>query len=103
MHRSRSRRDAEVEQLDVRGTRYARPAHQHDVPRLQVAVHDAGAVRPVYRRADLDGDVEGLVDLQFRRTAEPRFEGFTLEELEDEIVELTVPADVVDRADVRIV
>ena len=99
----RPRRDAEVEQLDVRRARRTRPADEHDVARLQIAVHDAGAVCPVDCRADLDGDVERVVHRQLRRTTEPGFEGFPFEKLEDQIVELAVAADVMDGADVRIV
>ena len=81
----------------------ARAADEHDVARLQVAVHDPGAVGAVHRRADLNGDVERLVHRELGRAAQAIFERFSLEELEDQVVELAVAADVVDRADVRIV
>ena len=85
------------------GARGAPATDEHDVARLQIAVNDSGAVCPVDRGADLNGDVERLVHLQLRRTAQPVSECFPFEKLEDQIIELAVAADVVDGADVRIV
>ena len=78
-------------------------AHQHDVARLQIAMDDAGAVRAVERVADLDGDRQRVVDRKPRRPAQPVGERLAFEILHDEVVELAVAADVVDRADVRMV
>ena len=98
------RREPEVEQLDVRRARRTRPAHEHDVARLQIAVHDAGAVRPVERRRR-----SGRRCRARRRPAAPGNDAAGLpsvspfEILEDQVVELAVAADVMDGADVRIV
>jgi hypothetical protein len=51
-------RDPEIEHLHE--VRVRAPADQHDVFRLEVAVHDAPRVRLAHRVADLQDGVEGL-------------------------------------------
>ena len=64
---------------------------------------DARAVRAVERVADLDRDRERVLDRKPRRPVQLVRERFAFEILQDEVVELSVAADVVDGADVRIV
>ena len=77
--------------------------HQHDVARLQIAMDDAGAMGAVERVADLDGQRQRVIDGKARRSVQPIRERLAFEMLEDQVVELAVAADVVDRADVRVV
>src|SRR5262245_59304173 len=66
---------------------------------------DAGAMGAVERVRNLDGDRCRGFDRKRRswRSAQPIGQRFTLEVLEDEIVEVAVAADVVERADMGIV
>jgi hypothetical protein len=100
---------AEVEQPGIRRSRpgYATLAHEEDVAGLEIAVHDAGAVRGVERARDLRGDGEHLVDAhrQLARAArahDARGERLALEELHDEERPALLLANVVERTDVRV-
>jgi hypothetical protein len=84
--------EAEVEQLHA-GLR------QHDVSGLQVPVHDALPVRLVERVGDLRAVAQGLLERQ-RTLGEALRERVAFEKLHDEVVHVSVPSDVVDRADV---
>ena len=84
-------RDAEVEQLGA-------GAREHDVGRLQIAVDDASAMGAIQRVGDLRGDLQRLRDGQCT-PREPVFEGFPFHELEHEVVEAVLTADIVKRAD----
>ena len=64
---------------------------------------DAGAMRAVERVADLDGNARARHRRKPGRSAQPIRERLAFEILENQIVELAVAADVVDRADVGIV
>ncbi len=66
-------------------------------------MHDARTVRAVESVADLDGDGQCLGDGHDRGSVQLVREGFALEILEDQIVEVTVVPDVEQRADMRIV
>ena len=88
--------EAEVEQLHVA------VAAQHDVVRLDVAVHEADRFGGRQRRRDLDGDVEDLREWRFaaahalaQRHAVDVFGG-------DEVTVADAP-DVVDGEDVRMI
>jgi hypothetical protein len=87
-------REAEIEQLRS-GLR------QHDVAGLQVAVDDAGLVRPCEGVGDLDADLEGLVERELP-TNEARCECFPVHVLHDEKVRAVLLTDVVECADVRV-
>ena len=64
---------------------------------------DAFAVRASERVSNLDGNGERIIDRKLRRSAQPVRERLPFEILEHEVVERSVPADVVNGADVRIV
>src|SRR5438128_8416207 len=64
---------------------------------------DAGTVRAVERVADLDSNRERFIDRKPRRSAQPVRERLAFEILENQVVELSVAADVVEGTDVRIV
>ena len=63
---------------------------------------DAGGVRGVERIGDLHGEVEQRVDRQ-RRAVDAVAQRLAVEQLHDEERQIAVPADVVERADVRVV
>jgi hypothetical protein len=83
-------RKPEVEQLD------ALLRHQ-DVGRLQVAMDDPLLVRGVERVADLDARLDGLIE------GHRPGDGLAVDELHHEVAAAVVLADVVQRADVRVV
>ena len=94
--RLRELREAEVEYLHLAAF------GDEDVRRLDVAVDDAGRVRGVERVGDLDGIVEeqrpsaaACRDAPAQRRA--------VEHLHDEERQVAVLADVIERADVRMV
>ena len=90
-------REAEVEQLGA-------ALRQHDVRGLQIAMRDPRAVRLVERVGDLDRDLQRLVERQRTvRSCEARRERLALEILHHEIARALVFADVMDRADVRMI
>ena len=64
---------------------------------------DARAVRAVERVADLDRNRERVIDRKPGDRAQPVRERLAFEILENQVVELSVAADVVDGTDVRIV
>ena len=64
---------------------------------------DASAVRAGERITNLDRQRERFVDREPRRSMQPVRERLAFEILENQVVELPVPADVVDGTDVRIV
>ena len=100
--RRRARGQPEVEQLHVR-TRRPGTAHQHHVAGLQVAMRDAGTVCAIERLADLNRDRQRLVHRQRSGSTDAVGERLAFEELEHQVVEIAVAADVVNGADVRIV
>ena len=73
---------------------------QHDVARLQVAVHDAALVCRTQRVRDADGDRQRVVERQ-RAPYEPVGQCFALEQFHDEVRRAGLIANVVQRADVR--
>ena len=88
-------RQPEVEQLGA-GLR------QHHVARLEVAVNDPLAVRPLQRLGDLHAVRDRLVERNlFAR--EPRGESLALDILHDEVIDRARLPDVVERADVRMI
>ena len=91
---ARGLRQAEVEQLRAR-------SGEHDVAGLQIAMHDAGAMRRVERLGDLNRDGQRLVDRQ-RAAFEPGRQRLAVDQLHDEKRHALVLADVVERADVRV-
>ena len=92
----RELRDAEVEHLRLPAAR------DEDVRRLDVAVHDALGVRGIERVGDLDRDVERAIEGQ--RPARDLFlERAAVEQLHHHVLLAVVLADVVQRADVRMV
>ena len=89
------RRQTEIEQLHA-GLR------DHDVAWLQIAVHDAGAVRRANRVRDLRGIREHLSDRQ-RSAREALLERLALDQFHHEVADaVRRDADVVERADVRV-
>ena len=88
-------RQAEVEHLRPR-------LREHDVARLEIAMDDAEAVRGVERAGDVDRHAERLAQRQ--RPARDRVgERLPFEVLHDQVVDAVLMADVVERADVRMV
>jgi hypothetical protein len=88
-------RQTEVEELG------ARPG-QHDVARLQVAVHHALPVRGGEGLGDLRGDGQCLVQWQ-AALLEPRGERLAVQVLHHQKRRAVVFANVVERADVRVI
>src|SRR6185295_8822848 len=72
-------REAEVEKL------CARP-RQHDVAGLEVAVHDAGAMRGIQRTGNLDCDAKRGRMIECA-VPEPRFERIAFEVFDDQIAD----------------
>ena len=96
-------RQSEVEELCLRGTGSRRDAlHQHHVAGLQVAMHDPLTMRAIERTGDVNGDLESFGHSE-RPALEPRGQRLTLEVLHDEELGAALAADVVERADVRVV
>ena len=85
-------RESEVQELDA-GFR------QHDVAGLQIAVHDAAAVRGIQRLGDLPPQPQDLIERQ-RPEGELRRQSLAVEVFHDQYAPAVV-ADVVNRADVR--
>ncbi len=75
---SRRLREAEVEELHAR-------LRQHDVAGLQVAVDDAGVVRRVEGRRDLDRDLQELLRRE-RPLEQPLHQRLAVGQLHDEEV-----------------
>jgi hypothetical protein len=88
-------RDTKVEQL---GSRLG----QHDVGGLQIAVRDALPVCGVQRIRHMRGDVERLCERQ-RSFRQPRGKRFAFEVFDDDVVGVTLAADVVENGDVRMI
>ena len=78
-------REPEVEQLHVCGSEPRSPArsHQHQVLRLEVAVHEPGGVRRLERLRRLDCDAHGLAPLE-RAALQARVERLARAELHRE-------------------
>ena len=74
---------------------------EHDVPGLQVPVHDALPVRRVQGLGDLDAALERLLQGQRPLQQQVR-EGLSLQELNDQLVDPVVLAHVVECADVGV-
>jgi hypothetical protein len=87
-------RQAEIEQLDA-------ALGEEDVAGLEVAVDDPGRVRALERVGDLDPEPEDLLDRE-RPPLDALGERLALEELHDQEVDLALPPDVVEGADVRV-
>ncbi len=75
---------------------------QHDVGRLQIAMDDARAMRFVERIGDVDRVRHRFVERQ-RSISQPRGQRFSLDQFHHQEVDAVVLADVVQRADVRMV
>jgi len=88
--------DAEVEHL-----RLAAPGDE-DVRRLDVAVDDAAGVRGVETVGDLDAEIEHAVERQ-RSARDLLLQRVAVEQLHHDELLALVLADVVNRADVRVV
>ena len=73
-----------------------------DVRRLDVAVHDAGMMGSLEGVGDLTAEVEHHIDRQ-RSAVDPAAERAALEQLHHEKRQAVVLADVVHRADVRVI
>ena len=89
-------RQAEIEQPRT-------GARQHHVARLQIAMHDTGAMRRRQRFRDLNADIERFLDRQ-RAARQPLRQRLSLEKLHDQEEAAAhlrrQLADVVERADV---
>ena len=66
-------------------------------------MRDAGPMRAIERGAGLHGDRQRFLHRQGAGSPDALGERLTLQELEDQIVEVAVSANVVDGADVRVV
>ena len=93
--RRRRAREAEVHELGA-------GLGEHDVAGLEVAVDDAGAVRAVERVGDLRADAQHVGERQ-RPAREARGQRLALDQLHHQVVGVALAADVVQRADVRMV
>ncbi len=88
--------DAEVGELDV-------PLQvEHDVRRLDVAVHDTGVVREVERIAQLAHDVRRDVQLEAFLAVEEALQFLAADELHDQVGEVAFLAEVVDLHDIGV-
>jgi hypothetical protein len=72
------------------------------VGRFDIAVNDASGMRGVKRVGDFDGDIEQRAQ-GHRSPVDAMLERLALEQLHDDEVLVLVLADVVDRADVRMI
>src|SRR5262245_64384055 len=86
-------RESEVEKLHPR-------LREHHVPRFQVSVHDSLAMRLVERVRNLRAKPERFLEWK-RSLCEPVRERLALEVLHDEVVRISLAADVVERPEVR--
>jgi hypothetical protein len=93
-------RDAEVQELRCHSAGCS--THQHHIGWFQIAVHDAAPMRAIERVGDLDRHAQRLVDLH-RTGAKSIGQRLSLEVFHDEELDATVDADVVQRADVRMI
>ena len=75
---------------------------QHDVPGLQVSVYHSPPVCSVERVDDLDRVFDRLRERQ-RSPLQPRLERLTIDVLHDQVVDVVLHPDVMERADVRMV
>ena len=87
--------DAEVQKLHA-------AAGEHHVGRFEVPVRDAGTMRRVERARDFGRRTHQLRERQ-RSALEPPLQRFALDVFHDEEVAAVLAADVVDRADMRVV
>jgi hypothetical protein len=94
-HHAHRARQPEVHELGA-------AARQHDVRGLEVPVHDARAVRAVERVGDLRPQAKRL-GRGHAPAREALLERLALDQLEHEEVDVAFAADVVERADVRVV
>jgi len=74
---------------------------EQDVVRLDVAVHDVVAVRVRERVGDLAGDPRGIADRQFLMAFQEVAQRRAVDAPHDDVKDFFVPADLVDRHDVR--
>ena len=82
---------------------FAPRPRQHDVARLQVAMDDPRAVRLVERVRDLNRERQGLVERHRAFPSQPVRERLAFEILHHQEVDAILVADVVQRADVRMI
>ena len=93
--------EPEVEQLRLRLPIPGRAAvHQHDVGRLQIAVHDTLGMCRVECFSDLNAEPHGLGNRQWA-SAQPGRQRFAVQILHHEEVDAIVMPEVVERTDVR--
>ena len=88
-------RHAKVEELRTR-------PGQHDVGRLEVTVHDAAPMRMVERFGNLDRVAQNLIRRQ-GTVRQAAGNGFAFQQFHDEVGAAVLFADVVERADVRVI
>ena len=72
---------------------------EHDVAGLQVAVHDAGAMRLDERVGYFDGDFQDFVGRE-RLAGEAVVESLTFQILHDEVVDVALRTDVIEHTDI---
>ncbi len=89
-------RQTEIEDLG------ASIARQHDVFRLQIAMHDAGRVRRREGRGDLPGEIEQPAQRQ-GPALENLAQRFALDQFRDNESEAILFADIVNRDDIRMI
>ena len=90
-------RQAEVEDLDVP------VAAHHEVFRLQIAMHDPGAVRRRQCRSHLHRNLQRLADRHAAPAREQRAEGLALDELRGNEVVAVGQSHLVNRENVRMI
>ena len=97
VHRRRPHvaREPEVEQLDA-------VAREKDVRRLQIAVHEAALVHDRERLEDRRGVPLRLVERQ-RSAGQAIRERLAVQQLQDQVLDACLVADVVQDADVRVI
>ena len=81
---------------------FAPPCGEHDVSRLQVAVHDAVAVRDGQRLGHGDPNFENFVQ-RHRALAQSFRQSFAFQKLHHQVIGAILRSDVVELADMRMV